>query len=322
MSRISVVVCTYNGARYLRQQLESIIGQTRPPDQIVVSDDGSSDGSLELARRTLTDWPGEPVLVSNPGPRGVVTNFQYALGHTTGELVALSDQDDLWHPEKLATFEAAFAEASAVVLAHSDARLVDASGGVLPGTLLGSLTLSARDRRALENGPAIVALLRRNFVTGATTVLRRSLLETALPVPEAWLHDEWFAMIAAATGRLRLIGAPLIDYRQHGANEVGARQLGVAAKVQRMSEPRRERNARLLRRAEQLTLRLEPLGEAVHPGVLDAARQKLEHERMRSALPATRLARLPRVLHAVCRGRYSRYGRGALDAVRDLIQPD
>jgi hypothetical protein len=235
-------------------------------------------------------------------------------------LIALSDQDDIWHPEKLARMAAAFDERSGLLLLHSDARLVDAQGVPIGGTLLQSLVMTPRIRSEVHRGRAADALLRRNFVTGATVTIRRSLLERALPIPAGWLHDEWLGMAAAALGGLDVLEEALIDYRQHGGNEIGARVLGVTGRARRMTEPRAGRNARLLERAEQLPERLADLD--VHPAFVTAARAKLVHERMRSALPSARIRRVPAVTRATLRGDYSRFGRGGADAVRDLIQPD
>ena len=156
-------------------------------------------------------------------------------------------------------------------------------------------------------------------MTGATTMIRRALLDAARPFDAAWVHDEWLAIIAASTGGVALIRKPLIGYRQHGDNVIGARKLGLRQKAGRLSESRADRNARLLARADHYLQRVEALG--LPERVRSLAQGKLEHERMRSGLPAARIARFPRVLGAAVRGRYRRFGRGAMDVLRDLVQP-
>ncbi len=318
MPTVAVVMATYNGARYVREQLASILNQGRLPEQIVVSDDHSSDDTIAIVREVLADFPGEVVVVSNPGERGVVANFSHALSFVSTELVALSDQDDLWHPDKLEAMTSAFAARSELTLLHTDARLVDAAGVVQHGTLLQTLSMSSAERRAEHEGRAFTVLLRRNFVTGATTLFRRTLLDSALPVPEGWLHDEWLAFVAAATGVVDFLELPLIDYRQHDGNEVGARLLSTFGKARRMSEPRADRNARLLLRAEQLPPRLEQLG--ADPHLIASVREKLSHEEMRSSLSANRPKRVIPITEALIRRRYQRYGRGVMDAIRDVLQ--
>lgn len=321
MTVVSVVVGTYQGADFLHAQLASILGQTRQPDRIVVTDDGSTDDTVAIARRALASFGGESLITTNPGPRGVVANFSHGLGEAGGDLIALSDQDDVWRPDKLQTMLAEFESRPELLLLHSDARLVDSKGDAIGGTLLESISMSGSMRRHEHDGQALRVLMGRNTVTGATTMIRHRLIEIALPVPEGWVHDEWLAMVAAAVGELDLVEQPLIDYRQHGANVIGAQVLGVRGKAAKMTEPRAQRNARLLTRAEQLPARLEALGAAVHPEAVALSRRKLENERRRSALPTGRLARIPSVAAAQLRGDYRRFGRGMLDALRDVIQP-
>ena len=324
MTTVAVVVSTYNGAAYLGEQLASILAQSRQPDLIIVTDDESSDDTVAIARAALAGFDGDTLITTNPGARGVVPNFSHGLAAAVdagADLIALSDQDDIWRPDKLRELIAVFEDRPGLQLLHSDARLVDAQGAAIGGTLLESISMSPRMRRLEHDGRGFSVLLRRNTVTGATSVVRRGLVQTALPVPPGWVHDEWLAIVAAATGRFDLVELPLVDYRQHGANEIGAALLGVGGKARRMAAPRAERNARLLTRAEQLPARLEALGSAVDPALTAAARAKLAHEQRRSALPAGRLGRIPGVFGGLLRGDYRRFGRGVLDAVRDLVQP-
>jgi hypothetical protein len=113
----------------------------------------------------------------------------------------------------------------------------------------------------------------------------------------------------------------LVDYRQHGSNAIGAVKLGMSAKLKKLREPREARNQGLVRRASALVERLTTLGSAVTATNLELAQAKLAHERERLTLPAGRVRRIPRVLVEFFSGGYSRYGRGAQDALRDLVQP-
>ena len=133
--------------------------------------------------------------------------------------------------------------------------------------------------------------------------------------------DAKAAAIAAATGGLRLLPHPWIDYRQHGANEIGARRPTMRDRWAKLREPREPRASRLIARTTDLIAGLERLGEAVPPERLAAARARLAHEERRRALPHVPLARVPRILAAAARGDYSRYSRGATDVLRDLAQP-
>lgn len=322
-TRVSVALCTRDGGEFVGEQLASILSQTEPVAQIVLSDDDSSDDTVAIVERAVAAAPAasrpELLVLRNDVPLGVAANFEQAARACTGELIAFCDQDDVWHSQKIRTLVGAFDDA-AVLLAFSDARLVDAAGAPLGSTMFGSLRVSARERRLLAEGRAFEALLGRNLVTGATTMISRRLLDVAVPFPGTWVHDEWLAAIAAATGRLVAVDQPLIDYRQHGSNEIGAVQAGVAATVTRALRPLSEQLARVVPRAESLVAALEHLDE-LHPGALDAAQGKLAFERARSRFPHVRVARVPRVLAAVVCGDYRRYGRGLPDAARDLLRP-
>ncbi len=316
---ISVALCTHNGARYVREQVESILAQTVPVAQIVLSDDASTDDTVSIVERAVAGSGVELVVLRNSPALGVVANFEQATAACTGDLIALSDQDDVWHSDKLERIVAVFAAVPEALLVHSDADLVDESLTPLPDSLLASLEMTDTERRELTDGRSYAAFLRRNLVTGATAVLRRELVERARPYPSSWIHDEWLAVVGAALAQTRLAEGRLVAYRQHGANQIGAVKPTLRYKIGKLVEPRTDRNDRLVERAEVLLERLEGLPVAADR--LVAARGKLAHERFRRALPRVRLLRLPAVVGAVIAGRYSRFSRGVKDAVRDLLQP-
>ena len=135
------------------------------------------------------------------------------------------------------------------------------------------------------------------------------------------MHDEWLAAIAAAAGTLRLLPEPLIDYRQHGSNQIGARRPGMRDRWAKLRESREPRASRMVARSAALVDALERLGAAVPPEHLALARAALEHEMRRRSLPGMRIARIPGVIAAAARGDYARYSRGAIDVLRDLVQP-
>jgi glycosyltransferase involved in cell wall biosynthesis len=323
---VSVALCTHNGERFIEEQLRSILGQTLVPTEIVLSDDASTDRTIAIVESTIASWrnqhPDARLEVSffrNPVALGVTRNFEQAILAVSGDLVALSDQDDVWLPNRLERMVSVFDNRPNLLLLHTDAFLIDATGRRGPGSLLEALEVSMRTRAAIHAGEGLGELMRRNIVTGATTVFRRSLSEVAVPFPAAWLHDEWLAVAAASIGVVDLLEEPLLEYRQHGANQVGAEMLSFSGKVGRMLEPGTERSRRLLTRAENLVERLDTLHEA---GPLrDIAIEKLAHERARSVLGRHRLGRLVPVVRELRTGRYGRFGRGITDALRDLVQP-
>lgn len=317
---ISLAICTHNGSAFIREQLESVLAQTVLPSEIILSDDASSDDTCAIAEDVVkTRLPLR--IIRNRAPLGVSANFEQAVRECSGEFIALCDQDDRWHPEKLESIIGVFADRPGVALVHTDARLVSRDGLALGHSLLESLEIRSSEIRDIHRGRSFSTLLRRNLVTGATTVFRSSLLAHALPFPQEWVHDEWLAIVAAATATTELVERELIDYRQHGGNQIGARKLSFRQKLSKFREPRAERNEHLFARATTLTARLDALGSIVDPRRLELARGKLRHESSRLALPESRLLRILPIARAALAGRYSRFSLGLPDVLRDLAQP-
>jgi len=325
---VSVALCTYNGARYLREQLVSILTQSVSPLEVVLSDDGSTDDTVDVARRTVAEFAsGHPDIsvqfrvIENPTALGVAKNFEQAMLACAGELIALCDQDDVWRPGRLEQLVAAFENRPELMLVHSDAALVAESGSALGISLFEALEVTDAEKQEIHAGAGFDTLLRRNLVTGATTMVRAELVRRAAPFPDSWIHDEWMAVIAAATAQFDMLDRQLTDYRQHGGNQIGARKLNLRDKIRKLREPRLERNTHLVARAIALLGKLEELGASVPPATLEKAKQKLEHEQRRFALPAARIKRIVPILREGSRGRYARFSRGRADMVRDLVQP-
>ncbi|MFF2052765.1 glycosyltransferase family 2 protein [Leifsonia sp. NPDC058194] len=318
---VSVALCTYNGERYVEEQLGSILAQSTAVREIVVSDDASSDGTIALVEKAAAAMPGDVAfqLLRNAPGLGVVRNFEQAVSATTAEIVALSDQDDVWHPDKLDTVLGVLEAHPEVAFVHTDARLVDADGAPLGSTLFDYLEVSADVLDEEESARGFETLLRRNLATGATVVFRRSLLEQALPFPEEWVHDEWLAVIAAATARVGVVRRPTVDYRLHGSNEIGVAAPTLRNKVGRVLDADGSRNRLLAAKFAVLAERLRALDVA--PSLVELADAKAAFERRRAELPSSRPRRVPTVLRMARAGLYGSFAsQGRMDVVRDLLR--
>ncbi|WP_344754181.1 glycosyltransferase [Gryllotalpicola koreensis] len=318
---VSVALCTRNGARFVGAQLHSILAQSPAPAQLVVSDDDSSDDTLALARQAIGAANARPEVhwIENRPPLGVTKNFEGAVRAATGGLIALSDQDDIWHAGKLERAVAIFDRDPEALLLFTDARLVDAEGAPLGFGLFESLGLTEAELGVLESRHALDALLRRNVATGATVVFRRDLLEKALPFPSEWVHDEWLAIVAALHGGVRVLREQTVDYRQHGGNEIGVVQPTLAYRIRRMMQSRGTRNAELAAKFGVLADWADGVG--YDETTVSTLRAKARFEAARAAFPSIRLARMPHVLALATRRLYPRFAsQGWLDVVRDLVQ--
>lgn len=319
----SIVLCTFNGTRFLAAQWSSLLAQTRLPDEIVVRDDASTDATpalLERLRQRAETRGIRVRLAVNPRNLGYLANFEAALRAATGDVLCLCDQDDVWHPDKLATLLAAFECRAELLLTCSDARRVDAAGVDLGRSLFDVLRLSRAELRAVHRGDGFAVLLRRSLATGATIGMRRELLTAALPFPQGWVHDEWLAVIAAALGGFDCIEQRLIDYRQHAGNQLGMPQRGLAALWRDLVRSRADLFGTLIQRDDALARRLFALGAWVPDRHQAQLADKRRYLQTRQALHGTAWSRLPVILHTAVRGQYRRYGSGWHMALRDLLR--
>src|SRR5207244_12381537 len=152
---ISVAMCTFNGSRFVAEQLTSIAAQTRPPDELIICDDCSSDETPKLVEAFIRTATFPVQLQVNEQNLGLTRNFERAIGLCKGDFIALSDQDDVWLPEKLARMESVFTSSPDLGLVFSDAELVDENRSLLGKRLWDSLGLSREERKRLREGKAI-----------------------------------------------------------------------------------------------------------------------------------------------------------------------
>lgn len=219
--RLSVAMATRDAGAFLAPQLASIAAQTRLPDELVVGDDGSTDGTPETIEGFAREFPREVRLERNGARLGSTRNFERTLARCRGEILVLADQDDVWAPNRLERIEAALLEDPGADFAFSNASLVDDAGRPLAGTVWGLLGFDAGERERFRAGGALGVLLRHNVVTGATLALRRRALGIALPFEPHWVHDYFLALVLSATGRGIFVDEPLVAYRRHAGQQVG-----------------------------------------------------------------------------------------------------
>ena len=166
--RMSVAMCTYNGADFLPAQLASIAGQTRRPDELIVCDDASTDQTRSLLESFARTSSIPVSLYFSDQNTGSVKNFQRAISLCTGDVIALSDQDDVWHTAKLELIEQAFQGNPAVGLVFSDAELVDESLEPLHRRVWEAVGFDAHKQKLVRNGKSLDVLITGWTVTGAT----------------------------------------------------------------------------------------------------------------------------------------------------------
>ena len=320
--KVSIALCTWNGERFLVQQLESLLAQTRLPDELIITDDVSRDGTWSLLEAFAARARAQGIHVDlqrNPDNLGYVENFSRTLVRSSGELVFLCDQDDVWHPDKISRMTDCFVRRPTLGLLHSDARLIDADGADLGHGLFDALGVTRAEIEAEHAGDAFDVLMRRNIVTGATAVVRRDLIEAALPVPRPWIHDEWLAVAVSLRAQVDCLEWESIGYRQHGNNQIGVRRPTLKSRLTGDGHGKRvfmtgmhDRLLGLLAYCEQPSL--QPSEARV-----SALRSRIAHLRFRSQLPHAPLPRLRAVVGEFRRGGYGTGVPCARSVLSDLM---
>lgn len=210
---VSVVMATYNGTKYLREQIESVLRQLQVGDELVIVDDGSSDTTVALIESF-----GSPLIRLHRNPRnlGVLRTFERALNLSCNEVIFFCDQDDVWADGKREAFVAEFMRDPACMVVISDAQVIDGHGTSVRASFMA-------DKGGFRGG-ALSTILRNRYL-GCAMAVRRRVLGAALPIPACVpMHDMWFGAIGSLIGRVAYIREPLLQYRRHGNNVSPARR--------------------------------------------------------------------------------------------------
>ena len=204
-------MAAHNGARFIREQVESILSQLRPGDELIVVDDASSDDTVAI----LASYRDPRIRIIPQAPNcGVLKTFERALREATGEIIFLCDQDDIWRGDKIDKTLQAFKRLPGATLVLSNGDLIDSRGRLLQEAL------HAGDRLPL----GVASNLLKNRYQGSTMAFRREILQAALPFPGGIpMHDSWIGMVNAVVGRAVYLPQKLIFYRRHGDNATSRR---------------------------------------------------------------------------------------------------
>ena len=219
---ITVLLAVYNGEKYLKPQIESILNQSVSDIKIIIRDDGSTDKSGEIISEYATKYPQRISVVTGEPTGSAVANFGEMLKQCDDDYIMFADQDDVWFNDKVqktfdAMLKAEAGNADLPVLVHGNLTVTDGE--------LNTIAESFFDyQKIIPDDLSINRLLVQNYVTGCTVMINRVLKNRAIPIPDgAAMHDWWLALAAAAFGKIVTVNQPLMYYRQHGENQVGAK---------------------------------------------------------------------------------------------------
>jgi glycosyltransferase involved in cell wall biosynthesis len=310
---------TYNGAPYLREQLTSLGLQTRLPDEVVISDDGSNDGTLELLEHWASSAPTSVLIEKRAAPLGHAANLESALRHAGSDIVFICDQDDRWRPEKVQRLADVLENSPEVAGAFCNSSLIDEAGNPVTGSLWQTLRFAGAEQESLARGGGLQVLLRRNVVAGHALALRREKLDLLLPFPQVDHADWWLALGLLLDGGLIPVSEQLVDYRLHGANTVGLRSRTSVVSRIAVTRPR-ERSYRDAALLVDLVRRFDSFSpSSLSDGDRARVQAKIAHSLRRSSLSSRRLSRVVPVVRDLASGDYRRFSNGLGSALIDLV---
>jgi glycosyltransferase involved in cell wall biosynthesis len=313
----------YNGANYIREQLDSIAAQSRLPDELIVCDDHSVDCTPEIVEDFASKARFPVRLIVNDENLGYVKNTEKAISLSTGSIIFLSDQDDIWHPEKLRRAEAIFSNSPRVGAVFSNAEIVDEHLNPLGYSLWHSANFTKSRQKRFARGKTFKVLCEGNVVYGCTMSFRATFKDLVLPISRIWDDDEWIALLVSTAAELAVVHEPLVKYRQHSNNAFGAqKKASLSERLNRAQQPGgttiysglADQYASLHRRL------LEATGYPRDLRAISMLEDRIKHLRERAEIEERGiLNRLPSVLQELATLRYHRYSGGWKSAAKDLL---
>lgn len=250
-AKIEIIMAAYNGERYLAEQIESILRQTYQDFHLLICDDMSSDRTAYLINKYAKRYPKKITVVQSERKYGVNQCFEFLLKQTTAPYVMFCDQDDVWFENKIKRsldsmlkLEQSYGSKKPL-LVHSDMVVVDSKLQAIHSSFWAYSHL-------FPSKNSINRLLVQNVVTGCTAMFNQAAVEAALPMPEAAIqHDWWMALVVSALGHIKPIREPLLYYRQHNSNAVGATKFSFKNYWKNIHAPVKEQNAYKMRNRNQ-----------------------------------------------------------------------
>lgn len=223
--KLSVALCTYNGEKHIKEQLESILNQTTSIDEIVICDDYSNDRTIEIIEQFQLGNPNRISLYKNKVNLGSTKNFEKAIEICAGDYIFLSDQDDVWKENKVEKIIQHFVENPAIEAVFTNGDLIDDRNKKINTHTLWDSVFFIENQ--LEKPIDLFKLIssKRNMVTGATLCIKKEIKDFILPFPniKKYYHDEWIAIIIASRRKLDYLTDKLISYRIHPKQQIGGK---------------------------------------------------------------------------------------------------
>lgn len=317
-------MATYNGAAYIDAQLESFSSQSRLPDELVICDDGSTDGTIKRIQAFASRAPFAVRIERNSTNLTTTPNFEKAVSLCTGELVFLADQDDIWRPEKIEIQAGTLEQHPEVGVIFSNGRVVNEDLRDLGYELWDSLWFSPSEREMVKSGRGAEVFVRHVVAAGTTLAFRSEYRDVYLPFPTLRdCHDAWLTFSITGVAEVRIIEKNLIDYRLHGENQFGLQRFSLREQFTKAREQLEigafRHNVEFFTTVRDRFMEVQGRGFEVDPAVLALTEGKIAHARRRDQMSSRLLARLPAILSETLKRGYWRYGYGWKSLAQDLL---
>jgi glycosyltransferase involved in cell wall biosynthesis len=322
--KLSVALLSYNRRHFLTKQLRSILMQTRLPDELIIGDDCSTDGSVETVADFAVRAPFPVHWYVNDSNYGASRNAERAIQACSGDVIAFCDDDDVCLPDKLLVTEHEFVKSAATGLMLGNSTLVDKELKPLGITLWDAHRFTSREAVAVSSDP--ICTLARHFIGyGHVIAFRASLKSYILPFPQKFparaAFDVWLALVLATIADVVCTPEPLLLHRLHGGQVGGVQSLAsFGQRIAEITSGERNRIGQFAPLVEDVIARVSALADTpLASRNLEALRRWAEHMKMQSELPPSRPRRFRPIARSLLAGCYHRYSRGLLTAARDLL---
>lgn len=234
--KVSVAMATYNGEKFIKEQVDSILSQLGPNDEIIVSDDRSTDNTIQI----LKGYNDSRIKIHTNKGKGIIPNFENAIYYCENDIIFLCDQDDVWLPNKVQVIKDYFKEHKDVNLILSDCYVTD-----------GNLKVTNESFFQIRNSKkGILRNIIKNSYLGCAMVFRKELKQIILPMPENTpMHDMWIGVLAEMTGDVLLVNDRLFYYRRHDFN---ATKINKKLDIYKFTKWRKDLVVNLMERKKQI----------------------------------------------------------------------
>lgn len=219
---IAILLATYNGEKYLREQMESLLTQKKVTTKIYIHDDFSTDGTKKIIEQVSSQFPNRVIMINSSHSLGVVKSYQFLLDNVDADFYLFSDQDDVWDENKVSEEIFLLKQFEGIPsLVYSDLEIVDSKLNVLSQSMFRSMNVINTDKTAM--------LLTQNVITGNTVAFNkalRNLIVNHFRMDDGLIlmHDGWLGLVSSIYGKIFFLSRPTVKYRQHESNVVGARK--------------------------------------------------------------------------------------------------